>query len=301
MTTADTPTNAPVLPLAPSCQKPEKESVGEHIFNYATYGGVGFLLNLGLSVAITDFFTHGKGRGILRALSTHTAKPLAKLIGKEAAEIENTTYGFWKTNALMSGGHLVMWPIKVLEDHKRHIVHRINRFLGIDTPILKNGVAAPIGTLSEDELPALYEDQPYQSWWNIIKRRALGLMMTSALGTALGEGRLQQVEHSIADGILLPAMRNTPLPALQNLAKNDRFIRYTRLVSLDQFFALITSGVTYLTNGAKKHEENAPADPLSAQTLPATIPDRAMQMEIAKRASFVEALNRQSPSAEMAV
>ncbi len=283
---------------SPECEKPPCESKGERVFNYATYTGIGFLLNLGLSVAITDYFTHGKGSTLLRALSKHSANLLHDVSGASAAKLENTTYGFLKTNALQSGGHVVMVPIKLLEDSKRHIVHRINRFLGVDQPILKDGKEVPMAQLKEEELPELFEDQPKQSWWNVILRRATGLVFTTAIGTGLGEERLQKVEHTLTDKMFLPALRKLPSPAVQNLANNDTFARYARLVSLDQFFTLITSTVTYITNGAKKHEK-APAPTTIVQSIP-PLP-LAMSDEASKRASFVEALNRGSPNAEMAV
>jgi hypothetical protein len=285
--------NVTQTPPSTPCVKPQKESVGEHAFNWFTYTGVGFLLNLGLSVAITDYFTHGKGKEALRWLSKQTAHGIGSAATVAPTKLENATYGFWKTNALMSGGHIVMAPIKLLEDNKSRVVHWINQKLGVDKPILKDGVEVPLSSLSDEELPPLYQDQPKQSWWNVIKRRAMGLALTSATGTMMGEKLQHKVEDTLTDKLFLPALQKSPSPALQNLASNDTFARYARLVSLDQFFTAITSAVTYLTNGSKKHEEPAQAAPSYNSTSTEAIEKHA------KRNSFVDALTQQNTAPSM--
>jgi hypothetical protein len=229
------------------------ESLGEKLFNYLTYGGVGFGINLGLSVIITDYFTHGKGNELLHSWSKKSAGTLHKISGTNIEKAENTAYAFLKTHLLMSGGHVVMVPIKLMEDSKRHIVHRINRMLGVDKPIIQNGKEVPISELAENDLPELYEDQPKQSWGRTVVRRLLAIAATMTVGTLMGKDFQHKVEDSITDKMMLPAMRAIPLKSAQNLAENDRFQRYARLVSLDQFFTVITSAVAYVTNGAKKH------------------------------------------------
>lgn len=241
--------------------KKRKRTTGERWFDYLTYGVVGFGVNLGLSVIITDYFTHGKGKEILQYLSKKSAASLHQLSGCDATKIENNTYGFLKTNLLMSGGHIVMIPIKLMEDSKRHIVHRINRLLDIDKPIIKNGVATSISSLSEDELPPLCEEQPKQSWAWTAMRRLIGISATMTVGTLMGKERLQKVEEVVTDNIMLPAIRNVPVSSIQHLAENDRFQRYARLVSLDQFFTVVTSVLAYLTNGAKKHNDKEDSIP----------------------------------------
>lgn len=250
-----TPQTINVTPVAGAELAQERpRSLGERMFDYITYGGIGFGLNLGLSVLITDYFTHGNGEKLLQQLTKKSTGAIHGVSGIAPKKLENTVYSFWKTNLLMSGGHVVMIPIKLMEDSKRHMVHRLNLMLGVDQPILKNGEIVPVSSLSEDELPHLSEDQPKQSWLRTAYRRVLGISATMALGTMMGKQRMHDVEDVLTDKLILPSMRATPIKSVQNIAENERFQRYAKLVSLDQFFTVITSGIAYITNGAKKHE-----------------------------------------------
>lgn len=236
---------------------PKEKSTGERLFDWGTYGGIGFGLNLGLSVIISDYFLSGKGMKYLDGFSKGATKLLTKPEAANAKAIEERIFAFSKTNLLLMGGNILMIPVKVLEDNKRRAVYWLNRKLGCQPAIMKDGHEASLSELKDEELPTLYEDSEKQTWGNVVKRRLMGISATLVTGTLLGKDNQAKVEHAIADKMVLPAMESSNVRPIQNLARNDLFQRYTRLVALDQFFTIITSAVTYLTRSKKDESASA--------------------------------------------
>ena len=186
--------------ISPSSQKePEKDkdavaasrvepvmSEGEEKFNSITYKGLGFWTNLGLSVVLAEIAIYGKGmwsKGLKYSINRTTyhisnvLKSLSKNPNQEAIErmVHNNTRVGYESLSLLTGGSILLFPLKFLEDNKRKIVHWLNNKMGVDQ-------TAPDGHEKTPEEIYIEKEQPKQSAGNLIKRRLIGTVSVVGAG-----------------------------------------------------------------------------------------------------------------------
>lgn len=254
---------------------PKQEmSKGERWYNWIVYSGINYWVNLVSSVAMADVLIFGKGR-----------KPMDWAIGKVAKGLEasgmmklKSAYHNSKTTletlTLLSGGTLLLVPMKILEDHKRSVVHWLNDKLGVDQ-------TAPDGHKQTPDEIFIECEQPKQSWWTAIKRRVYAIATVAAVG--------QVIEHTMANkGKILPGHSYDLNPYDATAGKvafdghhqggKDRATesimswvnkgaemvgvakpvqtpwvqRWLGLAALDTFFTKVSAVVMKVTNGAKQ-------------------------------------------------
>lgn len=274
--------------------KPEM-SKGERAYNVTVYNILNYWVNLGSSLVIADFFLHnhvfhkpkltwggqpikifGKeisGPGMITWSAEKLGSAISTFgIGKETA-IHNTRTAL-QTLALMSGGWLLLIPLKLLEDDKRGWVHWANRKLGVSQ-------CGPDGREKTKDEIYIEQEQPRQSWLNVIKRRIIATIAVVGTGQLLNftfRDRSQPKEVDGKDthggkavierfvvGNVNKALRSGWVPGGSWLADKKMFQRYLGMAALDTAFTKITSVTMYLTNGAKKarmeHEIGDEVDP----------------------------------------
>jgi len=260
--TAQPPAAAPAPKMIPVDQcmvfKSEDMSKGEKAFDWAVYKGMNFWLNLGISMVITDFFTHGRGKPMFDKGVTRASKTLQStgLNEKGSEWLSRIALG---TFSLNSGGNLLVIPLKYLEDNKRKVVHWINK------NIYKDPQLAPDGHAETPEEIHIVEEQPPQSWGHIIWRRVQGFLATTAVGLSLDatfkkkldvphvNEKGHEVTYSygqdrLAQGIV-DAMKNLPMG--EQLLSYPWVKRYAFYASLDSIYTYITSTIMEKTKGTK--------------------------------------------------
>lgn len=291
-------------------EKPEKQSIGEKIWHEFTYLGVNYGANLAISLVIWDFFVSGRGKPVQHFLDKQFTQGLQST-GMHADKA--ASYG--KTIAEMIfaplGGHLMMIPVKFLEDHARFITHKLNQVF--DSNYKYKDLQATMST-PETDLPPLSDEPSKQTWGQIAMRRGMGWGSVVAAGTALTKlrgGRYRNILQSETEDFVTWGMKETSkatsTTALTSLAENETFKRYLNLAALDAYFTVITSSVTEATkswfskDGDQKKEEPKTLAPLQTPTTlmqPASIASHHAPMlqkhdDLVARASFVDALNKQ--------
>lgn len=241
-----------------------KKTPGEKLFDYTLYGGIGYFLNLGLSLIITEAMLFGKGKPMWEASDRTMTKLLSNMMNaKSASKASNITQKyFWLT----SGGTALMIPIKVAEDNKSKITYLLNRTyfphtISKDDPYKAYSVAQILSSdFDENLLPQPVLEQPKNSWLNTIMRRVF------AVGLVTGWGNLtdkivgnDNIENWSYDAIS-KTMRGTSGASAEKLIKNPRFERYAKWTIIDGINTMITSLAIYFTSGAgeKKEEEPTP-------------------------------------------
>ncbi len=293
-------------------EKPEKQSIGETLWHDFTYTGVNYLANLGISLVIWDFFVSGRGQGVKHFIHKQATTGL-KASGMTAASAGS--YGETISEMIFSplGGHVMMLPVKYLEDHARYFTHKLNQLL--DKNYQYKDLEATLST-PETDLPPLSDEPTKQTWGQIVLRRGVGWGAVVGAGTTLTKlrnGRYRNLlQHETEDFVtwgMSQASKSTGTTALTRLAENDTFKRYLNLAALDAYFTVITSSITEATkswfskNGEEEHTPpSLPTSVPSSVMSPSSIqPQRtrassASHDDLLVRNNFLEALNRQSPS-----
>ncbi len=299
-------------------------SKGEKVFNWTTYTGLNYWVNLISSIYIADRFinpatTERKGtvnkfvdgmmnREKLDKWISSTTKFLNKS-GMSLNKAHNNSKIGWESFILLSGGTLLLFPLKYLEDNKRKIVHWLNDKLGVDQ-------TAPDGHKKTPEEIHIEQEQPKQSVKNLIWRRILGTVSVVTTGIV--------VDHALKD-------KNTKLPpekydlgwakvnydskvqggkarienkvfgwiqqASKNLtgkefAKNGTFARLTRLAILDSVFTVITAGVMKVTNGAKRGKMPQEIDDSNDPAVVRDVVDRITTADEIRDKPFAEKIEK---------
>jgi hypothetical protein len=289
-------------------EKPEKQSVGEKLWHDFTYTGVNYIGNLAISLVIWDFFTAGRGKPVQHFIGKHTTKGL-QASGMSAANA--ASYGETISEMIFSplGGHLMMVPVKYLEDHARYFTHKLNQLF--DDKYKYKDLQATMAT-PESDLPPLSDEPSKQSWGQIAMRRGMGWGAVVAAGTTLTKlrgGRYRNILQNETEDFVTWGMKETSkatnTTALTRLSENATFKRYLNLAALDAYFTVITSAVTETTKSwfskEDAHEETKPAAIAQAPTpvmQPSSIASHRAPMaqpdtDLIARASFVDALNKQ--------
>ncbi len=254
-------------------------SKGEKVYNWTVYSGINYWVNLISSVAIADYFTNKNGRKHLQKAIDKTAKAVAStgLLGIEKAHHHSRVS--LETLSLLSGGWLLLIPMKIMEDNKRSIVHWLNGHLGISQ-------CGPDGNqLTPDQIHIEHE-QPKQTWLNVIQRRILATLAVVGVGSA--------VDHLAADKAVKwdrmytidgkryiePTYLHGKERAAQYITKkvnnglnaitgSNKFgqnssswgQRWLKLAALDTVFTKITAVIMYVTNGSKKVDKHEMPEP----------------------------------------
>lgn len=278
---------------APENSSEKTMSKGEKVFNWTAYTGINYFLNLIISVGIADFFINLKGRKWLDSAISRTTQAIAKTTGSPAKKIfQNTKIG-WESAILLAGGFTLLIPLKWMEDRKRPIVHWLNKKFGIEQKTADGKEKTP------DEI-YIEEEQPKQSWGNLIWRRMVGLVAVTSTGIALDHlarerngkplppkthdlgwtkvtydsqpmGGKERVE-SVAFNWINKQVENL---RGKKFANNGVVSRWTKLAILDSIFTVLTAVIMKVTNGAKKgkmpHEIDSSDDPLVIKSAPNTI------------------------------
>ncbi len=257
--------------MTPAQPQPEaKMSKGEKIFDWSVYKGLNYWVNLISSVLIADYFINpeSKGRQNLDKSISRMTQGLTKMGVALKSAHHNSKVGL-ETFALLSGGTLLLVPLKLLEDRKRKSVHWINKKLGVDQ------TGADGKELTPDEIH-IEKEQPKQSWANVIWRRVLASL--AVVGVGLGVDHLGRDEKTIlpeekydlgfakvtydakvlggkeriTNNVFGAIDKATEAISGKKFAPNGRVSRWTKLFILDSVFTAITAGVMWVTNGAKK-------------------------------------------------
>lgn len=297
-------------------------SKGEKWFNRITYNWLNYWTNLGLSVVMADIAISGKGywrKGLDYSINRTTyhissaLKSLSKNPNKEAIErmVHNNTRVGYESLSLLTGGSILLFPLKYLEDNKRNIVHWLNNKMGVDQ-------TAPDGHEKTPEEIHIEKEQPKQSAGNLIKRRLIGTASVVGAGFALDKIFKQKnvlldpekvdlgwtvinYDRKIQGG--KNYIEKTVFGKLNNVVKsvtggkgfkeNGQIGRWTKLAILDSIFTVITAVVMYMTSGAKKgkmpqeiDDSNDPEvlrDEVNRITTAADIRDRAFAARVEKR------------------
>lgn len=277
------PVVAPNCPPVPALSEPEM-SKGEKFFNWGVYSGLNYWFNLASSTTFAHWLINLSGKDKLLQATGRIAKGLeaSKIASLEKAH-HYTKVGL-ETLALTAGGWVLIIPLKILEDHKRPAVHWLNKH------VFHIDQTAPDGhELTPDEI-YIEQEQPKQSWANVLKRRIIGTAAVVGSGwlidhVAANKSKTVPHEYKLNPSdlhsktvvyerqlggkenvtqILVKGIKKgiSYIPGTQKIIDNKTVWQIASLAALDTIFTKITAVIMHVTNGAKKVKMPKEIDPM---------------------------------------
>lgn len=214
-----------------------KRSGGEIMFDRVVYTGIGFGVNEISSLWITDQFMHGKpkswlgGKPFSKDGFEAATKWIAKTFKMPHAKAGNTLL----MATLLSGGTLLVLPMRYLEENKIAWSRRANHFLdGI-----KGEKMTPEQTALRDaEVEEAIACSPQQNWKSLLVGRTIAMFSSWATGTFLikPEGNKRIMDFS--EKHITNAAKAV---GFDKIEKNETFKRYARLIGIETYSCALSS------------------------------------------------------------
>jgi hypothetical protein len=231
----------------PAAQR--QQSAGEVAFNRIAYTGIGFGVNEVSSLWITDQFMHGKNlfeksSGALKRAGSWFSKEgfdgaskwLAKAF-KVTDKLKNGKIITAQARAgngllmvtLLSGGTLLLLPMKWLEDHKVYWVKKANHTIDW---MRGNKLSAEDVAKRDDEVEQTIACSPRQSWPSMLLGRVIACASSVGTGTFLIG---PENNKKIMD------MSEKALAGSVQTGEKSRWNRYASLIGVETYSCAISS------------------------------------------------------------
>ncbi len=255
---------------APKPATPEKErewSIGEQIFDFVVYKGIGFGVNEALSLFITDEFQYGVGKHWFDKWSESLAHKypqhfkdtfengVLKATGKQNAGNVLMTF------ALLNGGTLLLAPMMQMDKNKAAIVEWINHNFGSE------GMSQEQIAERDREVREAIACEPRQTLGSMLPARAAAVGSTMLFGFKVmgdhGNKRVAKKTEGFITGALKKMGGHNEESALVKLAENPKFKRYAGLSGVEAIYCAITCVVVetvskFLAGKAKEQPKKDP-------------------------------------------
>lgn len=303
------------VPATKETAKDRKLSGGEIFFDRAVYTGLGFGVNEGASLWITDQFKHGKPKAWLGG------KPFSKE-GYEAAT-QWISKNFKMTHAkagnsllmatLLSGGTLLVLPMRMLEENKIFFTEKANHLLDQ----LGGCKLSPDEVAARDaEVRQAIACSPQQTWSALLVGRAAAMLSSWATGTFLIK---ESGNNAISDFSQKHLTTAANALGMKKISATDTFKRYARLAGIETYSCAISAGVLEIVSkmfakrGTEVHDPEickethpAPTAPTDTNSEPTDTKRRADQFkkapivskELVIPASYAEKIQSQKDTSE---
>lgn len=258
------------MPVAYNVAKGEKTK-GEKIYDFNNYFTVGSVINLALSVAITEHFMHGKGKPTYEAVGKHLTKFFSNFT-HNAAAAETISHITTKYSLLTTGGSALMLPMLWAENNKSKLTYLANRQFAPETIATddpnKDTAASTIlsSKFDENQLPQPVEEQTKHGVINGTWRRLLSVALVIGWGNLLsrtpaGEAVFEKAGlKGLKEAESLPLAGDVIKKFNHVVETNPKANRWTRWTITDIVNTAITTGSIWLTRGGGKSEAQLPAD-----------------------------------------
>ena len=271
--------SAPQAVFSPAPNPEDREkTAGEKIFDRTVYTGIGFGVNEGLSLWITDQFVYGQNllknvpglektgmwfsKEGYEAASESIAKglKLTETITKDGRKIlpKERAGNSVLMVTLLAGGTALVLPMKWLEDSKGYWTQKANH---LADHMKGNQLTSEQVEARDKEVAEHIAAEPKQSWPSLLVGRTVACLASVTTGTIIGHARneaLMDKSERFFTGSIQPKD--------QKSMKN----RYARLVSVETYSCLISStvleGMSKLFAKRSSKKSKLPADHIQTTT-----------------------------------
>lgn len=271
-------------------QPDRKQTGGEIAFNRIVYTGIGFGVNEVSSLWITDQFVHGKPKAWLggEAFSKSGFDKASQFIAKKFNMPKVKASNALLMATLLSGGTLLVLPMRYLEEHKIYFTQKANHVLDWMQGSKKSAEEVQA---RDTEVAQAIACSPQQTWTSLLVGRAAAMATSWGVGSfAVGPERNKKV-MDWSEKTLVGAANTV---GLKGVAKKDTFKRYARLTGVETYSCALASVVLevasklFAKNGTEVHDpdicvashEDTAAPKGEKATKPADSSARAVPVEL---------------------
>ena len=248
-------------------------SDGVTVFNRALYTGVGFGVNEASSLWITNQFANGNnlfakvpalekaGEWFSKSGYERVGAWIAKTFkfadkvsveGKKISSVERGKNALLMTT-LISGGTLLILPMKWLEDSKAYWVHKTDHVLDW---MRGNKMSAEEIAKRDEAVEQYIACSPRQSWSSMLIGRTIAVLSSIGLGTFIvgpkNNDRLMDWSEKTLTGKLLPK---------DHIGKPHSWRNYARLLSVETYSCATSSIVLEIMSKFFSKKSSKPHDP----------------------------------------
>ncbi|MBN66422.1 MAG: hypothetical protein CMM94_02500 [Rickettsiales bacterium] len=168
---------------------PPPTTGGERTFNAVDWWGFGWIGNTVASIFMADWMNNKGGQPIRNKVAEKMADtPVFKLLGDEAKAISGAR-SFINIAFLMSGGFIVMLPIKFFEDHKKWWVTKFDDIGLSFNRLIGRGEQSENDQKLMESRHEYLDHEPKQTWGTVIGSRIVTILPVFALHFSLSGER----------------------------------------------------------------------------------------------------------------
>lgn len=223
----------------------EIKSKGEKTFDWVTYKGIGWLTNAAISIYLTDWLMHGKGVPLLEK-GVKKLAPFYEKLGMSseisAARAKSTFF----TGGLFTGGTLLLYPVKKLEDYKPQLVKYLDDHYNQSSTPDQSTLA--IQQAAHKRL----DTDPKPSWGNVLLGRLLGMGVVTAFTVGIGRGRDIELSKKFA-AKTTKALSESGNGFLKTMGESKRAENMLGISFMEIYTSFIAEEVLYYTTQAYKN------------------------------------------------
>jgi hypothetical protein len=219
-----------------------KKSAGETLFDRTVYTGIGFGVNEASSLWITDQFVHGSpkwwlgGEAFSKAGFDAASNYIAKAFNMSKPKAGNSLL----MAALLSGGTLLVLPMRHLEEHKIYYTQKANHLIDWATGNKMN--SEQVQARDQDVAQAI-ACSPQQTWASLLAGRAAAMLTCWTTGSFLIGPKRNKKIMDWSETALTGAANAS---GFSSAAKTDAFKRYARLTGVETYSCALSSVVLEL-------------------------------------------------------
>lgn len=270
----------PALPALPSADaKPAPQTAGQSIVDFAIFKGVGLFVNEALSLGLAVEARMSKHFGKVADTWANFRKitPKVDQLSGHTVSARAQASNSLVTLLLLTGGTLLIWPMKKLDEARPYLVKKANHVIDY---FRGNHDEAAIAKRDAD-VDAALACEPKQSWTSFLVGRTVAVAGTMAFGNyIMGKKRNDYVEKFSEEKLITPAANavnhmigGDGNSRLGKAIKGERFKSYAGLAGVETIYCVMSSAILEFTSklfaktmAKKSPSPDCPPEELAAPT-----------------------------------
>ena len=223
-------------PLGMDCKR--IKTPAEKIFDFATYGGIGWVGNAALSTSLAYFMKYTKAG---KPLYDKMVKGVANTLSPGNPKFLDSVNKNAEVAALIVGGTSLMLPVKMLEDNKSKVVRAIDKVI-VGAKSLIGIRETQEEKLEKDAAFELLAQEPKQSWYSILRARFVGLAAVYATLNLVGPARNEKIENAVANAVNESFTKSEATKHFDQ----DKVRKVSKLATLDVLYSMVAAAGLYI-------------------------------------------------------
>lgn len=263
----------------PKQEEHKKRTTGNVVFDLLVYPSIAFGAVFAFSIWMlhTTKFGNGKFRQKYDSVVEGTAKWFGETLfkGQSAEALHKKADNYISVLVSFAAGTVLIAPIKILEDYRGRISHKIDKFFD-----------------SEPRDPSHYLQEPRQSWASVMGGRAITFGTVLGLATLAGKHINRGADH-VADKIAWEYKQHWNVRATKAQVKNVK--SWSFVSAFEGFYTALCAALIYVFSRGLASKFNKEEEELAKAAKTDTAPDSTQNVTPAITAEPVAKPQRAVP------